>query len=94
MDTDLFERIYNGSYINIRRNMKPIITGFIEAGDFNMKVLFNYDGHDIETTSIPRTSTADEVKEAVRLGLDNWNAKRAVDNFENLQSLIGEEVEV
>lgn len=74
--------------------MNPKITGFIEAGDFNMKVLFSYDSHDIETSLIPRTSTADEVKEAVKLGLSEWERRRAVDNFENLQSLIGEEVEV
>lgn len=74
--------------------MKPTITGFIEAGDFYIRVLFSYDSHDIVTNIIPRTSTEEEVKEAVRLGLTEWERKRAVDNFVNLQSLIGEEVEV
>jgi len=73
--------------------MKPKITGFIEAGDHFMRVLFTYDGRDIETSAIPRTSNEDEVKEAVRLGLDSWIAKRAIDNYDNLQKLIGQEVD-
>jgi hypothetical protein len=53
----------------------------IETGDFNFKVSFLVDGHNLETGELPRTIKPEEVDEVIKETANAWLAQRGNENF-------------
>lgn len=69
--------------------MDITITSITEVNDYQLEVLFNYEGHDLKTSPLPKKSTEEEIKEAIKITLDRWLSEIAVENFEQLKELEG-----
>jgi hypothetical protein len=59
---------------------------FIESSDFSFYVSFMYDGHNLTTNQVPRTITAQLLRNEVIAVIKSWEAGRAKDNFDVLKA--------
>ena len=66
---------------------------FIELGDSQFKVSFLFKSYNLETGSLPRTSSKEEVISAIKQVVADWKERRAENNYQSLKAALeGKEI--
>jgi hypothetical protein len=66
----------------------------IENSDLNFYVSFMYGDHNLQTSELPRSTTKEEVLNEIKRVVDDWEQKRADENFQELKELENEVIKV
>lgn len=57
----------------------------IETGDATFTASFFYESRNLITAPLPRTASANDVRDAIRSEIERWDSRRASKNFEALK---------